>query len=122
MLRRLIGEDIELVTILAGESLEVRVDVGQIEQVIMNLAVNARDAMPGGGRLTLETVKETDELGGADIPYAVLKVIDTGTGMDPLVKPHLFEPFFTTKEVGKGTGLGLSIIYGIVKSHKGHCG
>jgi PAS domain S-box-containing protein len=127
MLRRLIGEDIELVTILASESLHVRVDVGQIEQVIMNLAVNARDAMPGGGRLTLQTgVEKPDEsIAGPDpgevsAAYAVLTVTDTGIGIDPQTKAHLFEPFFTTKEVGKGTGLGLSIIYGIVKSHKGH--
>jgi hypothetical protein len=119
MLRRLIGEDIELVTIQAGEPLEVRVDVGQIEQVIMNLAVNARDAMPGGGRLAMETVKETNEPGGPGTSYAVLRVTDTGIGVDPLALPHLFEPFFTTKEVGKGSGLGLSISYGIVTSHKG---
>jgi two-component system cell cycle sensor histidine kinase/response regulator CckA len=124
MLRRLIGEDIELVTIPANEPLPVRVDVGQIEQVIMNLAANARDAMPGGGRLTLETcVRRPDEtVPGADLgaAYAVLTVTDTGVGIDRAAKAHLFEPFFTTKEPGKGTGLGLSIIYGIVKSHQGH--
>ena len=127
MLRRMIGEDIELVTIPAGEPLPVRVDVGQIEQVIMNLAANARDAMPRGGRLILQTAvrsageiswdAESGDAGGA---YAVLKVRDSGIGIDPKVRPHLFEPFFTTKEPGKGTGLGLSIIYGIIKSHNGH--
>ena len=126
MLRRLIGEDIELVTVLCNDSLPVLADVGQIEQVIMNLAVNARDAMPRGGRLILETrVHRTDQNRADPVPegtapaYAVLAVTDTGIGIDPENKPHLFEPFFTTKEVGKGTGLGLSVIYGIVKSHKG---
>jgi two-component system, cell cycle sensor histidine kinase and response regulator CckA len=126
MLRRLIGEDIELVTILCNESLPVLADVGQIEQVIMNLAVNARDAMPVGGRLTLETrATGPDENCARPVPeaavvaYAVLTVTDTGSGINPEAKRHLFEPFFTTKEVGKGTGLGLSVIYGIVKSHKG---
>ena len=126
MLRRLIGEDIELITILCDQSLPVLADVGQIEQVIMNLAVNSRDAMPGGGRLILETrVAGPDEscaglAPGVVVPaYVVLKVMDTGVGIDPEIKSHLFEPFFTTKEVGKGTGLGLSVIYGIVKSHKG---
>jgi signal transduction histidine kinase len=127
MLRPLIGEDIELVTNLASSPLQVQVDVGQIEQVIMNLAVNARDAMPRGGRLTLETGAK--EIGPNDaspgngeqpIRYAVLAVTDTGIGIDAQTEAHLFEPFFTTKEVGKGTGLGLSIIYSIVKSHKGH--
>jgi len=125
MLRRLIGEDIELAMVLADESLRVRADVGQIEQVIMNLGVNARDAMPSGGRLTIETGRRASEENSPDpgkshIGYAVLKVADTGIGIDPKAQPHLFEPFFTTKEVGKGTGLGLSIIYGIVKGHKGY--
>jgi two-component system cell cycle sensor histidine kinase/response regulator CckA len=127
MLRRLIGEDITLVTSLASAPLYVQVEIGQIEQVIMNLAVNARDAMPGGGCLTLQTaVKELTETGpGLDpgelgIKYAVLAVTDTGIGIDEQTQSRLFEPFFTTKEVGKGTGLGLSVIYGIVKSHKGH--
>jgi signal transduction histidine kinase len=104
MLRRLIGEDIELVTTLCNESLPVMADVGQIEQVIMNLAVNARDAMPGGGRLFLETrVPKPDESCAGLVPgmmvqtYAVLRVTDTGVGIDPEIKPHLFEPFFTTR-------------------------
>jgi CheY-like chemotaxis protein len=126
MLRRLIGEDIELVTILAKEPLPVWVDVGQIEQVIMNLVANARDAMPRGGRLILETgVRGAEEIppnaesGEACGAYAVLTVADTGIGIDPSARQRLFEPFFTTKEPGKGTGLGLSMIYGIVKSHNG---
>ena len=127
MLRRLIGEDIELVTNLASARVSVQVDVGQIEQIIMNLAVNARDAMPGGGRLTLETevkeLAENDTAAGAEAPrakYGVLAVIDTGIGIDEQAESRLFEPFFTTKEVGKGTGLGLSVTYGIVKSYGGH--
>jgi two-component system cell cycle sensor histidine kinase/response regulator CckA len=127
MIRRLLGEDVELVTLL-GENLgPVKVDVSQIEQVIMNLAVNARDAMPGGGKLVLETSKA--KIAAADavphpelIPgeYLRLKVTDTGLGMPPEVKAHLFEPFFTTKEKGKGTGLGLATIYGIIKQSKGY--
>ena len=127
MLRRLIGEDIRIVTRLANGPVTVQVDVGQIEQVIMNLAVNARDAMPGGGFLTLETyVKELPKSGPAPDGgesqgrCAVLAVTDTGVGIDEQNQSRLFEPFFTTKEVGKGTGLGLSVIYGIVRSHKGH--
>lgn len=127
LLRRLIGEDISLVTSLLSTPIDVQVDVGQIEQVIMNLAINARDAMPGGGRLTLKTdVKELAESGigleaaAPPLKYAVLAVMDTGTGMDEQTASRLFEPFFTTKEIGKGTGLGLSVIYGIVNSHKGH--
>ncbi len=127
MLRRLIGEDIRIVTRLAGGPVTVKVDVGQIEQVIMNLAVNARDAMPGGGFLTLETyvkkpAKNSSGPDDGEMPgnYGVLSVMDTGIGIDEQNQSRLFEPFFTTKEVGKGTGLGLSVIYGIVKSHKGH--
>jgi two-component system cell cycle sensor histidine kinase/response regulator CckA len=126
MLRRLIGEDIELITIPAREPLPVRVDVGQIEQVIMNLAANARDAMPRGGRLIIQTgvrsageIPPNAEAEEACGTYAVLTVTDTGIGIDPRARPHLFEPFFTTKASGRGTGLGLSIIYGIVKSHNG---
>ena len=123
MLRRLIGEDVEIVTKLAPAPVTVKVDVGQIEQVVMNLAVNARDAMPGGGRLTLETgVRELPgpETGESPVKYAMLAVQDTGVGIDEQAQSRLFEPFFTTKDIGKGTGLGLSVIYGIVKSHKGH--
>jgi CheY-like chemotaxis protein len=126
MLRRLIGEDIELVTILTGEPLCVMADTGQIEQVIMNLVTNARDAMPGGGTLTLETGLKLPDGDPASqlpdlqaVPHAMLAVSDTGIGIDPQTKLHMFEPFFTTKEVGRGTGLGLSTIYGIVKNHNG---
>src|SRR5258708_8372485 len=127
MWRRLIGEKIELGTVLSDEPLLVRVDVSQIEQVIMNLAVNARDAMPIGGRLTIETERRKPE-GSNPVPDAeqsatgdaVVKVADTRIRIDPEVQPRLVEPVFTHKEVGKGTGLGLSITYGIVKSHEGH--
>jgi two-component system, cell cycle sensor histidine kinase and response regulator CckA len=126
MLRRIIGEDIELVTGLSNEPLFIQADVGQIEQVIMNLAVNARDAMPQGGRLQLATsIRELVVDGASQEPdqrrrkYALLAVTDSGSGMDEQTLERLFEPFFSTKEVGKGTGLGLSVIYGIVKGHGG---
>jgi two-component system cell cycle sensor histidine kinase/response regulator CckA len=127
MFRRLIGEDIQLSTNLYSESLCVKADASQIDQVVMNLVVNARDAMPDGGDLKLETsivlLDPTTHLpapSGSGRSYAQLCVKDTGTGMDDHVKNHLFEPFFTTKEQGKGTGLGLAMVYGIVQQSEGH--
>jgi signal transduction histidine kinase len=123
MLRRLIGEDILLVTALAGELGRVKADPGQIEQVIMNLAVNARDAMPGGGKLVIETKPVHLEAGQLSaLPagrYVQLSVSDTGCGMNAETASRIFEPFFTTKEVGKGTGLGLSTALGIVAQSGG---
>ncbi len=127
MLARVIGEDVVLVTALDPGLKPTRADRGQIEQVIMNLAVNARDAMPSGGRLVIQTANRTlHDPGGAGLPeltpgeYVVLAVSDTGQGMDAQVRSHLFEPFFTTKERGRGTGLGLATIYGIIKQSAGH--
>jgi signal transduction histidine kinase len=126
ILKRLIGEDILIIMDLEGELWRARVDGGSIEQVIMNLAVNARDAMRGGGKLTIKTENVTlDEDQSKHIPesrpgkFILLSVTDTGVGMDKEVFQHLFEPFFTTKEIGMGTGLGLSVVYGIVKQHEG---
>jgi PAS domain S-box-containing protein len=118
MLRRLIGEDIRLLTDLAPGLGPIKADRNQLEQILVNLAVNARDAMPTGGRLTIATRNEDgDEPGGPR--HVVLTVRDTGHGMDEHTRAHLFEPFFTTKEVGKGTGLGLATVYGIVQQSGG---
>jgi len=123
ILARLIGEDIDFSLNLASESLVVDADGHQLEQVLMNLVTNGRDAMPRGGRLAIATAAQVLEADAGDIPagaYAVLSVSDTGTGIGPEESRHIFEPFYTTKEVGKGTGLGLAIVYGIVKKHRGH--
>ena len=126
ILDRLIGEDIEFKVHRAAEELIANVDAGQIEQVLMNLATNARDAMPDGGVLTISTEHvridssfiQTNHYGEVG-NYAVFSVVDTGVGIDEKTSEHIFEPFFTTKEVGRGTGLGLAMVYGIVKQHKG---
>jgi two-component system cell cycle sensor histidine kinase/response regulator CckA len=127
LFRRLIREDIELVTLPASDLWQVKVDPGQIEQVLVNLVINARDAMLEGGQLTIETrnvVLDDIYLRShvSIIPgsYVMLAVSDTGVGMSPQVQTHLFEPFFTTKEAGKGTGLGLATCYGIIKQHGGN--
>ncbi|HGY55749.1 MAG TPA: PAS domain S-box protein [Caldithrix abyssi] len=127
LLNRLISEDVELVTELTPELGHVYADPGQIEQVLMNLVVNARDAMPDGGKLVIRTSNfEISGLFSKHLPdirdgnYVELTVSDTGHGMDDATREHIFEPFFTTKEEGKGTGLGLSTVYGIVKQSKGH--
>jgi PAS domain S-box-containing protein len=127
ILRRVITEDIELRLSLAGQGLNVLVDPGQIDQVLINLAANARDAMPGGGVLSIST---GDTLPPANLfvdiglsqpaRYALLTVSDTGTGIESRLRERIFDPFFTTKEVGKGTGLGLAAVYGIVKQHNGY--
>ena len=126
MLQRLIGEDVELVTTIAPGVGRVQADPAQIEQVVLNLVVNARDAMPGGGKLTIgladvevDAAFVTAYPSASAGPHVVLAVSDTGTGIPAEVQPRIFEPFFTTKEPGKGTGLGLAMVYGIVKQHDG---
>jgi two-component system cell cycle sensor histidine kinase/response regulator CckA len=128
LLRRLLGEDIDIVTRAAADLWHTLIDPGALEQVLINLAVNARDAMPGGGRLTIETMNapldEAHSLRrGGEIPpgdYVVLGVSDDGAGMDARTQEQIFEPFFTTKPVGKGTGFGLSTCYGVVRQAGGH--
>ena len=126
LLGRLIGEDVKVETSLDPALSAVRADPGQVEQVIMNLAVNARDAMPNGGRLTIETANvmidrefAPERAGSATGAYVMLAMSDTGVGMDEETKARIFEPFFTTKEIGKGTGLGLATVYGVVKQSDG---
>ena len=127
LLKRVIGADVEVLVNAAHDLSAVYADPAQIEQVLMNLGVNARDAMPEGGRLTIETSNvELDQTYSRRYPYvkpgryAQIRVSDTGSGMDDETQTHVFEPFFTTKEIGKGTGLGLSMVYGIIKQHDGH--
>jgi two-component system, cell cycle sensor histidine kinase and response regulator CckA len=127
LLQRLIGEHITLVTRLAPDLGQVHADPSQLEQVLMNMVVNARDAMPNGGTLTIETapVMLNDDYGGALAgqtlgPYVALRISDTGAGMDTATRARIFEPFFTTKALGKGTGLGLATVHGIIAQSGGH--
>jgi two-component system, cell cycle sensor histidine kinase and response regulator CckA len=132
MLRRLIGPEVEFEIVCSPEPLMVQADSGQVEQVVLNLVVNARDAMPNGGRVTVrvDEVELDETAAGAFVEgkfvkgkagmYARLSVADTGHGIDDATRAKMFEPFFTTREQGKGTGLGLSIVYGIVTQSGGH--
>jgi CheY-like chemotaxis protein len=129
LLRRLIGEDIELITIPAAGSDVVAADPGRLEQVLMNLAVNARDAMPNGGKLTIETGNAdltepvlAKQIGVEAGRFVTISITDTGTGMDAETQSHLFEPFFTTKSAARGTGLGLATAYGIIRQSGGAIG
>ncbi len=128
MLQRLIGEDIELIIECSDSLAHIKADPGQMEQIIMNLAVNARDAMPGGGKIIIETSNvyldekyfKNHAVESCTGAYVMLAITDSGIGMDKKIQARIFEPFFTTKKMGRGTGLGLSTVYGIVKQNKGH--
>ncbi|NUQ01458.1 MAG: response regulator [Armatimonadetes bacterium] len=126
MIERLIGEDVSLTLRLGEQPLRIKADAGQLEQVLLNLAINARDAMPRGGHLVIETERIELSEGHAARrevaagPYALIAVSDTGVGMSRDTLDRIFEPFYTTKEPGRGTGLGLSTVYGVVKQHGGH--